>query len=79
MADHVRSLQELQLRRSLCRFCLKTLSSMEPSPERASALEEYNRQLAAIDAQIAALTGRPPDTVIGLKSAVLFPKAGEMK
>jgi len=72
-------LAELNIRRKFCRFCLQVLSDVDPAdPRRESALVEYNRQLAAIDAKIAAITGRPPDTVIGLKSAVLFPRAGEL-
>ncbi len=73
-------LPELYARRKLCLLCLRTVSEVDPSdPRRAGALEEYNRQLASIDAKIAALTGRPPDIVIGLKPAILFPKAGDAK
>jgi len=72
-------LTELQIRRKFCLFCLQTISDVDSAdPRRADALQEYNRQLASIDAKIAAITGKPPDTVIGLKSAVLFPRAGAL-
>lgn len=69
-------LRELYARRALCRFCIKTVSAVSADdPRRADALVEYNRQLAAIDGRIAAITGTPPPIVIGLKPAVLFPEA----
>ena len=73
-------LAELSIRRKLCRFCLQTLSDVDPSdPRREGALVEYNRQLATIDAKIATITGRPPDTVIGLKPAILFPRSEKVQ
>lgn len=73
-------LRELYARRAICLFAIRTVSEVDlTDPRRASVLEEYNAQLARIDKRIEAITGRPPDTVIGLKSAVLFPKAGGAK
>lgn len=73
------SLEELQTRRALCLMCIKMVSEVDASdPRRAVALEEYNRQLASIDKQIEEITGTPPPIVIGLKPAVLFPRAGGM-
>lgn len=71
-----RSLRELQVRRQVCRNCIYLVSTADKSdPRRAEALAEYNRQLASIDAQITAITGTPPATMVGLKTAVLFPKS----
>jgi hypothetical protein len=59
---------------------LKALGSSES--DRATALEEYKKQLADIDARITARDGKPPDVIVGLKTAVLkleegnSPKAG---
>ncbi len=70
-------LTDLNTRRTLCLAALDLLEQSDPAdPRRAGALEEYKRQLAEIDAKIAALTGKPPDIVVGLKSAHLFGKAG---
>jgi len=72
-------LAELNVRRSFCLLCLRTISEVDPAdPRREGALVEYNRQLAKIDSRIAELTGRPPDMVIGLKPAVLFPRSEKM-
>ncbi len=69
-------LNELYARRKLCLFCIQTVSEAPlDDPRRAGAIEEYNRQLAAIDARIATIEGKPPDIVIGLKPAILFPKS----
>ncbi len=71
-------LQELYSRRKLCLFCIQLVSEASPDdPRRADAIIEYNRQLASIDAKIAAITGKPPDIVISLKPAILFPKTKE--
>jgi hypothetical protein len=69
-------IQELYNRRKLCLFCIQLCSEVPlDDPRRADAIAEYNRQLALIDARIAAIEGKPPDIVIGLKPAILFPKA----
>ena len=69
-------LDELYMRRKLCLFCIQTVSETPlDDPRRAGAIEEYNRQLASIDAKIAAITGTPPETRIGLKTAIVFPKS----
>jgi hypothetical protein len=75
-----KQLAELQLRHNLCRFCIKTVSEVDPNdPRRPGALAEYNRQLAEIDAKIAKITGKPPAIVIGLKPGVISSKAGGLK
>lgn len=67
---------KLYMRRAMCQFCIKTLDDMDESePGRADALIEYKRQLASIDAKIAEATGKPPDIVIGLKTASLTGEA----
>ncbi len=74
------ALKELYARRALCLFCIQTVSEIpQEDPRRAGAIEEYNRQLASIDAKITAITGKPPDIVIGLKPAILFPKSEGVK
>lgn len=73
----VESLAVLHGRRAFCLLCIQTVSGADPSDSRREpAIAEYNRQLASIDVKIAAITGQPPDTVVGLKPAVLFPKVG---
>lgn len=67
-------LDELNFRRTLCRLCIRHISGMD-DPRREGALKEYQRQLAEIDKKIEALTGKPPDVVIGLKTAVLTAKS----
>lgn len=70
------SVKDLYARRALCQAILAELEQIDPSePRRAGALEEYKRQLAEVDAKIAKLTGKPPDVVVGLKSAQLSAKA----
>lgn len=66
------TLQELYARRELALVCIRTVSAVtDGDPRKESALKEYNRQLAEIDAKITEAGGKPPDTVIGLKSATL--------
>lgn len=74
--EETETLEQLNARRDFCLFCIQTVSGAdENDPRKPGAIAEYNRQFAAIDARITALTGRPPDTVIHLKPAILFPKA----
>lgn len=72
-------LEELQFRRNMAVLCKKIADEVtEDDPLyhlRASAIAEYNRQIANIDKKIEALTGKPPDVVVRLKPGVLFPKA----
>ncbi len=70
------NINELYARRKLCLLCIQFVSEAPADdPRRAGAIEEYNRQLAEIDAKITAIEGKPPDIVIGLKPAILFPKS----
>jgi len=80
MTDNAQ-LRILHIRRGLCRTFISILDRMDDeevirlgeTPEtRRSALEEYKRQLAEIDAQITAITGTPPPVVVNLKTARLF-------
>ena len=67
---------DLNNRRAWCLAFIDLLDQSDPAdPRRAGALEEYKRQLAEIDGKIAALTGKPPDVIVGLKTARLFGKA----
>jgi hypothetical protein len=76
-AEQESQLTDLNQRRALCMAFIDVLDQIDPAePRRAGALEEYKRQLAEIDSRIAALTGKPPDIVVGLKTAQLFGKAG---
>ncbi len=69
-------LNGLRIRRSLCQLCVKTIDNMPEGTEgKESAVEEYKRQLAVIDAKIAEITGTPPPVVVGLKTARLFGKS----
>ncbi len=71
-----RTLAELNMRRTVCQACIKTLDQIEDDPRKPEAMEKYKAQLASIDAQIAEITGTPPPVVVGLKTAKLF---GESK
>lgn len=69
-------LKELYARHTFCLACIKLVSETPlDDPRREGAIAEYNRQLAEIDKRIAAITGKPPDIVIGLKPAVIFAKS----
>ena len=74
MAD--RTLTELNMRRTICQACIKTLDKIEGDLRKPAAMENYKAQLSSIDAQIAGITGTPPPIVVGLKTAKLF---GESK
>ncbi len=77
MSDDI---NELYARRKLCLLCIQVCSEAPPDdPRREGAIAEYNRQLAEIDGRIAAIEGKPPDIVIGLKPAILFPKSEGVK
>ena len=67
-----RTLAELNMRRTICQACIKTLDKIEGDPRKKDAMENYKAQLASIDAQIAEITGTPPPIVVGLKTAKLF-------
>ena len=70
-----RSLGELEFRRKLCQECIKVIDQTDNSdPRKKGAMETYKEQLASIDSQIAAITGKPPPIVVGLKTARLFGK-----
>lgn len=71
------ALATLNNRRAFCMLCIDTVDKVDPAdPRRIPALKYYKDQLAEIDAKIAEITGKPPDIVVGLKSAQLFSKAG---
>ena len=80
-----KKINDLYMRRSLCQLAVKTLDNLTDKEleagqysdeDRKSAMDEYKSQLAEIDAKITKITGTPPPIVVGLKTAVLFPKAG---
>jgi hypothetical protein len=75
-----RSLRELYNRRALALYCKSVLNTVDDAdPRKTPAIQEYNRQLALIDAQITEIEGKPPPVVVNLKPAVLFPKAGGLQ
>lgn len=67
-----RTLTELHARRKLARYCISIVDQAQDDPRRPEALQKLQAQLASIDAQIAEITGKPPDVVVGLKPARLF-------
>lgn len=72
-----RALIALYNRRNIARVCIKVASEApQDDPRRIKAIEEYNRQLLAIDQKIAAITGEIPAVTVGLKPGILF---GESK
>lgn len=75
MADETEKQEEplgvLYFRRKFCQECIRIVDHTD-DPRRKEALEIYKAQLARIDARIAALTGKPPAVVVGLKTARLF-------
>jgi len=83
--DFGASLDGLKNRRAICQFNIYTLDHMTEEEvkahgfimkDRASSIDEYKSQLASIDKKIAKITGTPPPTVVGLKTASLLGKAG---
>lgn len=72
-----KTLFELNMRKRIAEACINYLNThCQDDPRYPEALAEYERQLASINLQIAAITGNPPAIVIGLKTAKLF---GEVK
>ena len=70
-----RDLKDREWRRNFCKMCIKLIDEMPDDPRKPEAMKEYKAQLAEIDAQITEITGTPPPTVVGLKTAVLFGKS----
>ena len=70
-----RILSDLNMRRTICQACIKTLDNVEDDSRKPAAMENYKAQLASIDAQIAEIIGKPPPVVVGLKTATLFGKS----
>ena len=70
-----RTIDDLNIRRSMCQFCIRTIDQINDDPRKAEAMEFYKAQLAKIDAEIAEVTGSPPPVVVGLKTASLFGKS----
>jgi hypothetical protein len=64
-----RSLEELHNRRTLAQLFIKILDHEvdHDDPRWPAAMELHKESLAKIDAEIAAITGKPPDIVIGLQ------------
>ena len=84
-----RSINELRMRRTVCDQIIRTLMAMgESDPRQPEALEHYRQQLKKLDTELAEAERlerqrlgipEPEPIVIGLKPAVLFPKAGGTK
>ncbi len=81
LTDEERTLlNELMMRRVVCRRCIQVASTADKSdPRRQPAIDEYNRQLSVLDGRIHDLTGKYPPTTISLKPAILFPEAGNIQ
>ena len=69
--DEGRRLAQLRMRRAVANAAVLTLGEVTDDPRAPGALAHYRAQLAEIDRQIAELTGKPPDVVVGLKAAIL--------
>lgn len=73
------SLEKLYARQAFARACVKMvqdeLAGENPDVRAPDALKRYTEQLASIDAEITVILeardGKPPDVVVGLKSASL--------
>ncbi len=73
----IADIDDLNFRRGLAQYFIKLLDQLPNDTEgKQSAMEEYKRQLAEIDARITELTGTPPPITVGLQTARLF---GESK
>ena len=71
----IKTLEELEFRRSLCQHCIRIIDQAEDDPRKPEAMQVYKEQLASIDAQITEITGTPPPVVVNLKTASLFGKS----
>ena len=67
-------LAELNMRLAICRGVIRELEGID-DPRQPSALEYYKAQEKELEKRISEC--KPPDVVVGLKSAVLFGKAEE--
>lgn len=73
MDDNSGKIKELKIRLSLANYCIQTLEAMK-TPEAYDVLERiYIPQRDRIQKRLDEFT-KPPDVVVGLKTAVLFPK-----
>lgn len=69
--EQKQELAELNVRRQIALTAVRLLRAEKVDPRAPAAVEKYQGQLTSIENQIEAITGRPPDTVIGLQTARL--------
>lgn len=69
--EEERQLQELMLRRLVAQECVRAMAAIKDDPKAREAEEKYRQQLTNIEKKIEAITGRPPDVVVGLKPGTL--------
>lgn len=80
MTEVKRGLNELYMRRQVAQRIISLVDSIaevdDPEGRKPEALEYYKGQLAKFDTKIAAITGKPPPIVVGLKTASLTGTSG---
>lgn len=66
----------IESRIRLCKLCISILEQVDDSDSRkADALQHYRDQLALLESKLP----NPPPVVIKLKTAKIFPSAGNLK
>jgi len=63
-----RSEDEIKVRIAMCRYCIEVLEKEKDDPRQPEALEFYKAQLVNLEIELP----KPPDIVIGLKTATLL-------
>ncbi len=72
--ERIQEEYDLRVRIAMCKFCIQTLEQTVDDPRQPDALRHYQGQMAELEAKLAQLQSKPPDIVIGLKPAELFPR-----
>lgn len=67
------TLKDLKIRKAVAEAAVRELKKSD-DPRAEDALSHYQKQLAEINEKIEQFTSEPPEVVVGLKTAALFPK-----
>lgn len=68
-------MDDLKFRIGVTELAIRTLEAEKVDPRAPDALKHYRQQLKELQDQLAALENKPPDIVVGLKTAELFPRS----
>ncbi len=65
-----RGIEELEIRISMCKFCIEVLEKEKNDPRQPEALDHYRGQLASLEREYIE-ANKPPDIVVRLKPAIM--------